>query len=71
MLLWEKEKYPEDLKEPNIELHVASATRRHMLNFFEAIDKGIRPLPILSRAYFYGKLHYCQCCPAVAKAIEL
>jgi len=43
-LLWEKEKYPEDLTEPGIELHVASATRRHMLNFIEAIDKGIKPV---------------------------
>ncbi|MGN6264798.1 MAG: hypothetical protein ACTHM5_03950 [Ginsengibacter sp.] len=33
-VLWEKEKYPEDLKEPEIELHVASATRRHMLIFW-------------------------------------
>jgi len=43
-LLWEKEKYPEDLKEPDIELHVASATRRHMINFLEAIDKGTKPV---------------------------
>src|SRR6478609_820106 len=42
--LFEKEKYPEDLTEPGIELHVASATRRHMLNFIEAIDKGIKPV---------------------------
>jgi len=43
-LLWEKEKYPEDLKEPDIELHVASATRRHMINFLDAIDKGTKPV---------------------------
>ena len=43
-VLWEKEKYPEDLKEPDIELHVASATRRHMQNFMEAIDKGTKPV---------------------------
>ncbi|MGN6296430.1 MAG: hypothetical protein ACTHM7_06580 [Ginsengibacter sp.] len=33
-VLWGKEKYPEDLKEPDIELLVASATRRHMLIFW-------------------------------------
>jgi len=25
-------------------LHVASATRRHMINFLEAIDKGAKPV---------------------------
>lgn len=43
-VLYEKEKYPEDLKEPRIELHAAPATRLHMLNFLEAIDKGIKPV---------------------------
>jgi predicted dehydrogenase len=50
-LLWEKEKYPEDLKEPDIELHVASATRRHMINFLEAIDKGIRPVADIEQGH--------------------
>lgn len=50
-LLWEKEKYPEDLKEPNIELHVASATRRHMLNFLEARDKGTRPVADIEQGH--------------------
>ncbi|HLK30421.1 MAG TPA: Gfo/Idh/MocA family oxidoreductase [Puia sp.] len=50
-LLWEKEKYPEDLKEPDIELHVASATRRHMLNFIEAIDKGIKPVADIEQGH--------------------
>jgi len=39
-LLWEKEKYSEDLKEPDIELQVASATRKHMINFLEALTKA-------------------------------
>jgi predicted dehydrogenase len=43
-LLWEKEKYPEDLKEPDIELHVAPATRRHMQNFLSAIDTKTKPV---------------------------
>jgi predicted dehydrogenase len=42
--LFEKEKYPEDLKEKDIELHTASATRRHMRNFLECIEKGGRPV---------------------------
>lgn len=50
-LLWEKEKYPEDLKEPDIELHVASATRRHMINFLEAIDKGARPVADIEQGH--------------------
>lgn len=43
-VLYEKEKYPEDLKEPQIELNAAPATRLHMLNFLNAIDKGIKPI---------------------------
>jgi predicted dehydrogenase len=50
-LLWEKEKYPEDLKEPDIELHVASATRRHFINFLEAIDKGIKPVADIKQGH--------------------
>jgi predicted dehydrogenase len=43
-VVYEKKKYPEDLKEPDIELNAAPATRLHMLNFLEAIDKGNRPI---------------------------
>ncbi|MDQ0106290.1 putative dehydrogenase [Chitinophaga terrae (ex Kim and Jung 2007)] len=43
-VVYEKEKYPEDLQEPGIELHAAPATRLHMLNFLEAIQKGSRPV---------------------------
>jgi predicted dehydrogenase len=43
-VVYEKEKYPEDLKEPEIELNAAPATRLHMLNFLEAIDKNTRPV---------------------------
>lgn len=41
---YEKEKYPEDSKEPRIELHTAPATRLHMLNFLEAIKNKSRPV---------------------------
>ena len=43
-VVYEKEKYPEDLKEKSIELNAAPATRLQMLNFLDAIDKSIRPV---------------------------
>ncbi|UFH54544.1 Gfo/Idh/MocA family protein [Spirosoma sp. KNUC1025] len=46
-VVYEKEKYPEDLTKPTnpkIELNAAPATRLHMLNFLDAIDKGTRPV---------------------------
>jgi predicted dehydrogenase len=43
-VIYEKEKYPEDLTEERIELNAAPATRLHMLDFLAAIDKGTRPV---------------------------
>lgn len=43
-VLYEKEKYPEDLTEKRIELHAAPATRLHMLDFLAAIEKNSRPV---------------------------
>lgn len=43
-VVYEKEKYPEDLTEKDIELNAAPATRRHMLNFLEAIENNSRPI---------------------------
>ncbi len=43
-VVYEREKYPEDLKEKDIELNAAPATRLHMLDFLNAIAKGSRPL---------------------------
>jgi predicted dehydrogenase len=42
--IYEREKYPEDLTEKDIELHAAPATRRHLLDFLAAIDQRTRPL---------------------------
>jgi predicted dehydrogenase len=42
--VFEKEKYPEDLKEERIELHAAPATRLHMLNFVNAIVNHSKPI---------------------------
>lgn len=43
-VVYEKEQYPEDLKEPDIELNAAPATRLHMLNFLDCIDKNTKPV---------------------------
>ncbi len=40
----EREKFPEDATEKDIELHAAPATRGHMLDFLAAIEKGGRPI---------------------------
>ncbi|MFT3949324.1 MAG: Gfo/Idh/MocA family oxidoreductase [Agriterribacter sp.] len=43
-VVYEKEKYPEDVNEPDIELNAAPATRLHMLDFLNAIDNKTRPI---------------------------
>ncbi len=43
-VVYEKEKYPEDLKEDGIELNAAPATRLQMLDFIKAIDEKIKPV---------------------------
>ena len=42
--VYEKEQYPEDQTEKDIELNAAPATRRHMIDFLEAIEKRSRPV---------------------------
>jgi predicted dehydrogenase len=42
--IFEREQYPEDVTEKDIELNAAPATRRHMLDFLAAIDAGTRPV---------------------------
>ena len=43
-VVYEKEKYPEDLTEKDIELHAAPATRRHMIDFLNAIQNNTTPV---------------------------
>ena len=43
-VLYEREKYPEDLTEKDIELHAAPATRGHMIDFLNAIENGTKPI---------------------------
>ena len=50
-VVYEKEKYPEDLNEPKIELNAAPATRLHMLNFLEAIDKKTKPVADIEQGH--------------------
>ncbi len=42
--LFEREKYPEDVNEPDIELNAAPATRLHMRDWLNAIDKNTLPV---------------------------
>lgn len=42
--VYEKEKFPEDVTEKDIEIHAAPATRLHMIDLLGAIEKGGRPI---------------------------
>lgn len=42
--VFEREKYPEDVTEKDIELNAAPATRLHMLDFLTAVDQRSRPI---------------------------
>lgn len=48
---YEREKYPEDLKEKDIELNAAPATRRHMLDFLAAVENRSRPVADIEEGY--------------------
>lgn len=50
-VVYEKEKYPEDLNEPDIELNAAPATRLHMLDFLKAIDDSKRPVADIEQGH--------------------
>ena len=50
-VVFEKEKYPEDIDEPAIELNAAPATRLHMINFLEAVDKKIKPVADIEQGH--------------------
>jgi predicted dehydrogenase len=49
--LYEREQYPEDLTEKDIELNAAPATRRHMLDFLAAVDKRGRPVADIEQGH--------------------
>ena len=43
-VVYEREEYPEDLTERDMELHAAPATRGHMRDFLDAITSGGKPV---------------------------
>jgi predicted dehydrogenase len=49
--IYEREQFPEDLKEKDIELHAAPATRNHMLDFLAAIEKRSRPVADIEQGH--------------------
>ena len=49
--VYEREKYPEDLTEPEIELNAAPATRLHMLDFLAAVDHRTRPVADIEQGH--------------------
>jgi predicted dehydrogenase len=49
--LYEREQYPEDVTEKDIELNASPATRRHMLDFLAAIEKRSRPIADIEQAH--------------------
>jgi len=48
---YEKEKYPEDVTEADIELNAAPATRLHMLDFLAAIENRSRPIADIEQGH--------------------
>jgi predicted dehydrogenase len=49
--VFEREQFPEDVTEKDIELHAAPATRRHMLDFLAAIEKRSRPVADIEQGH--------------------
>ncbi len=49
--VYEREQFPEDVTEPDIELHAAPATRRHMLDFLAAVDQRTRPVADIEQGH--------------------
>jgi predicted dehydrogenase len=50
-VLYEREQYPEDLTERDMELHVASANRAHQRDFLAAIDARTKPVADIEQGY--------------------
>ena len=49
--VFEKEQYPEDTSEKDIELNAAPATRLHMKDFLAAVDTRGRPVADIEEGY--------------------
>ncbi|MEO6723322.1 MAG: Gfo/Idh/MocA family oxidoreductase [Ferruginibacter sp.] len=50
-VVYEKEKYPEDLTEKDIELNAAPATRLHMIDFLKSIKDGSKPIADIEQGH--------------------
>ena len=50
-VVYEREKYPEDVTEKDIELHAAPATRGHMIDFLNAIQNNTRPVADIEQGH--------------------
>jgi predicted dehydrogenase len=49
--VYERDQFPEDVTEKDIELHAAPATRNHMLDFLAAIEKRSRPVADIEQGH--------------------
>jgi predicted dehydrogenase len=49
--VYEKEKFPEDVTEKDIELNAAPATRRHMLDFLAAVEQRSKPIADIEQGH--------------------
>ncbi len=49
--VYEREEYPEDLTEDGMELFAAPATRRHMLDFINAIENKTKPVADIEQGH--------------------
>jgi predicted dehydrogenase len=49
--IFEREQFPEDVTEKDIELHAAPATRHHMLDFLAAIENRSRPVADIEQGH--------------------
>lgn len=65
-VLYEREKFPEDVTEKDIELNAAPATRRHMLDFLDAIETRGRPVADVEDGHIST-----ACCLLANLAMEL
>ncbi|WP_215222648.1 hypothetical protein [Echinicola shivajiensis] len=50
-MVYEREKYPEDLTEKDIELYAAPATRNHMRGFLSAIENNHLPIADIEQGH--------------------
>ncbi len=50
-VLYEKEKYPEDLTEDGMSLYAAAATREHMRDFLRAIENNSKPVADIEQGH--------------------